>query len=69
MLTCDSIASLTDILFQLTVLCNTMCEQKARISFDLLNNVIEGKHVQTEYIEVSSNTTGTVINGRSLHQE
>jgi len=69
MLTCASIASLTDILFHLTVLCNTMCEQKARICFDFLNNVIEGKHVQIENIEVSSNTTGRVINGRSLHQE
>jgi len=46
-----------------------MCEQKARISFDFLNNVTEGKHAQIENIEISSNTTGRVINGRSLHQE
>jgi len=46
-----------------------MCEQKARMSFDLLNNVIEGKYVQIENTEISSITTGRVINGRSLHQE
>ena len=46
-----------------------MCEQKSRISLDFLNNVIVGKHVQIENIKVSYNTTGRVIDGRSLHQE
>ena len=51
-LTCDSVATLTDILFHLTVLCNTTCEEGANISFDFLNGIIEGKHIQIEKIEV-----------------
>jgi len=53
MLLCDSIARLTQILFHLTVLTNTTCEQKSRISYEYLKGVItDEENVQIENIEV-----------------
>jgi len=53
MLLCDSVARLTQIFFHLTVLTNTTCEQRARISFEYLKGVIlEEEHVPAENIEV-----------------
>ena len=52
MLLCD-IACLTQIFFHLTILINTMCEQRARTSFEYWKGIIiEEEHVQAENIKV-----------------